>query len=123
PESRAKINDRDLKNHLKRYLPEYMVPGAYVVISQLPLTPNGKVDRRALPKPDLKAEDSSYVAHSNAIEEILAEIWAEILQRNHVSIHDNFFDLGGQSLLAMQLISRVRHVLSIELPLHALFEC
>src|SRR3990172_5603493 len=99
----------ELRHFLKERLPEYMVPSAFVMLDMLPLTPNGKVDRRALPKPDgLHAEtDESYVAPRTPMEKFIAEIWQEALGVDRVSVHDNFFDLGGHSLLSIKVISRI----------------
>jgi amino acid adenylation domain-containing protein len=114
----------ELKSFLMQKLPEYMVPSAFVFLDRLPITPNGKIDRKALPIPDQgrpKLEEV-YVAPRTPVEEIIAEIWAEVLKVHTVGAHDNFFDLGGHSLLATQAMSRIRRVLKVELPLHALFE-
>ena len=99
----------ELRHFLKERLPEYMVPSAFVMLDMLPLTPNGKVDRRALPKPDgLHAEtNESYVAPHTPMEKFIAEIWQEVLGVDRVSVHDNFFDLGGHSLLSIKVISRI----------------
>ena len=88
------------------------------------LTPNGKVDRKALPAPDqIRPElQESFVAPRTPIEEIIAEVWAEVLKLGKVGIHDNFFDLGGHSLLATQMISRVRDAFQMDMPLRTLFE-
>ena len=90
----------------------------------LPLTPNGKVDRKALPSPDRGAADLEqvYVAPRNTAEQIIAGIWAEILGRKRIGVHDNFFDLGGHSLKATQVVSRLRKVFRSEIPLRHLFE-
>ncbi len=114
----------ELKNYLKVKLPDYMVPAAFMVLDALPRTPNGKTDRKALPAPDgLRPElEKSYVAPRTAVEEVLAQMWAEVLGVERVGMQDNFFDLGGHSLLATQLISRVRDYLKVELPLYKLFE-
>ncbi|WP_293066654.1 amino acid adenylation domain-containing protein, partial [Moorena sp. SIO3F7] len=112
-----------LKQYLKERLPEYMVPSGLMVLSQLPLTPNGKVDRKALPAPDLAISASTeYVAPETETQKALAEIWKEVLGIEQVGIHDNFFDLGGHSLMVTQVVSRVRQLLNIELPLIKLFE-
>ena len=113
-----------LRDYLRERLPEYMVPGAVVLLDQLPLTPNGKLDRKALPAPDWGQSESArpYVNPRNPVEEILAGIWAEVLQRERVGVHDNFFELGGHSLLATQVVSRMRKAFGVELPLRALFE-
>ena len=113
-----------LRNFLKEKLPEYMVPSGFVFLDALPLTPNGKVDRKALPAPDQSRPEleQSVVAPRTPIEEIIAEIWAEVLKLGKVGIHDNFFDLGGHSLLATQIISRVRDAFQMDIPLRTLFE-
>jgi len=123
PQQEGALTITDLRHFLKQKLPDYMVPGAFVVLEALPLTPNGKVDRRALPAPDLRKELEEYfVAPRTPIEEMLASIWGNILLIDSVGVHDNFFTLGGHSLLATQVISRVRDTISIELPLRSLFE-
>ncbi|WP_138506146.1 non-ribosomal peptide synthetase, partial [Nostoc sp. PA-18-2419] len=112
----------ELRSFLQKKLPEYMIPSAFVLLESLPLTPNGKVDRRALPKPDLNSTLlEKYVAPRTPIEEILAQIWAQVLKVEQVGIHNNFFELGGHSLLATQLLSRIRNIFKLELPLHSLF--
>lgn len=111
-----------LCDFLKQKLPQYMIPSAFVLLPQLPLLPNGKVDRRKLPKPDAAITiQNTFVPPRNAIEEVLAGIWAKILGVE-LGIHDNFFDLGGHSLLATQVISRIRETFKVELPLRCLFE-
>jgi amino acid adenylation domain-containing protein len=114
----------ELRSFAKEKLPEYMVPSTFVFLDRLPLTPNGKVDRKALPTPDQKRPklEEVYVAPRNPVEEIIAEIWAEVLKVGKVGIHDNFFDLGGHSLLATQVMSRVREAFQLDLPLSRLFE-
>ncbi|MCP4658970.1 MAG: amino acid adenylation domain-containing protein, partial [bacterium] len=115
---------RELREFLKQALPDYMVPAVFVLIDALPLTPNGKVDRRALPAPAAGeiSSEGELTAAGNPTEELLAGIWAEVLDRHEVGADDNFFDLGGHSLLATQVVSRVRETLGVELPLRKLFE-
>ncbi len=122
-ESAGPALDAELRSFLRARLPEPMVPSAFVVLPGLPLGPNGKVDRRALPAPeaDTGTGTSPAVARTPA-EEILAGLWADLLGRESVGVHDSFFDLGGHSLLAARLISRLREPFGIELPLAALFE-
>ena len=114
----------ELRSYLRTKLPEYMVPAAFVVLDSFPLTPNGKIDRRALPVRDRRRPESepSFVAPRTDLEERLAQIWREVLKVERVGIHDNFFDLGGHSLLVMRVIARVRQSLATELPVRAIFE-
>ncbi len=111
----------DLRTFLQTSLPDYMVPGVFVVLDVLPLTPSGKVDRKALPEPTAAAT-ASHVAPRGPVEELLAGIWAEVLRVERVGAADNFFELGGHSLLATQVVSRIRAALGVELPLQRLFE-
>ena len=120
----ASRESRELRNYLAEKLPDFMIPSAFVFLDRLPQTPNGKIDRRALPAPDkTQANDKDqFVAPRTPVEEILCEIWAELLPVNRVGVEDNFFELGGHSLLATQLITRLREVFRIELPLGIVFE-
>jgi amino acid adenylation domain-containing protein/non-ribosomal peptide synthase protein (TIGR01720 family) len=109
--------------YLRQRLPAYMLPEAVVVLPSLPLTANGKVDHRALPVPQDTAEDSSgSVAPLNPVEELLAGIWMEVLGRGPAGAHDDFFRLGGHSLLATRLVSRIRGLFQVEVPLQSVFE-
>ena len=113
---------QQLRDNLKQKLPEYMVPSLFMTLDSLPLTPNGKIDRQALPAPDGEISRShEYVAPRNPSEEILANIFADLLKLNHVGINDNFFEIGGHSLLATQLVSRVRQALNLEVTLKEIF--
>ena len=119
------IFDTDqIKQFLRRMLPEYMIPSMIVVMDEMPLSPSGKVDKKALPAPDLDRSlmKSVYVEPRNDIERELVQICEELLGVDQVGVHDNFFELGGHSLLATQFISRVRESLSVELELRQLFE-
>jgi surfactin family lipopeptide synthetase A len=111
---------QELRDFLKQKLPEYMVPAAVVMLEAIPLTPNGKVDRKALPVPDLHI-DADYVPPSTPTEIAVAGIWREVLQVERVGIHDNFFDLGGNSLLATQVVSRSRARFGLDIALRQLF--
>jgi amino acid adenylation domain-containing protein len=115
---------QELRPFAQQWLPDYMVPTAFVRLDALPLTPNGKVDRHALPIPDpsalLRARPA--LPPRTPVEEILAGIWAEVLGLPQVGVEDNFFELGGHSLLATQVMSRVRQALKVELPLRRFFE-
>ncbi|POA18110.1 non-ribosomal peptide synthetase [Pseudomonas sp. FW300-N1A1] len=121
PEAEAELRTA-LKASLKAQLPEYMVPTHLLFLAQLPLTPNGKVDRKALPKPDTSQSQSSYTAPRTATQHRVAEIWQTVLKLEQVGLSDNFFELGGHSLLVTQVVSRVRQVLNIQVPLRTLFE-
>jgi acyl carrier protein len=112
----------ELRDHVRRSLPEYMVPAAFVVLDRLPLTPNGKLDRKALPAPELGSTEDRYVAPRTPAEEVLAAIWAELLKVERVGVVESFFDLGGHSLLATRMVSRVRERFGVDLPLRAVFE-
>ncbi|MFJ7181787.1 amino acid adenylation domain-containing protein, partial [Streptomyces massasporeus] len=100
----------ELRSHLSGSLPDYMVPALYVPLQRLPLTPSGKVDRRALPTPDPTTThtDTDHTPPRNPTEETLTTIWTDVLGIEHIGIHDNFFDLGGDSILAIQAVSRAR---------------
>ncbi|MBM7440673.1 non-ribosomal peptide synthetase [Streptomyces sp. HB132] len=111
-----------LRDALAETLPHYMVPGAVVLLDDLPLLPNGKVDRRALPEPGPGGDAPAGPGRRTLPEDLLAGIFADVLQRPHVAPHDSFFDLGGHSLLAMRVVSRVRAVLGAEIAVRTLFE-
>jgi acyl carrier protein len=107
----------ELRSFLQAKLPEYMVPPAFVLLDSLPLTPNGKVDRHALPAPDQAQSElaGTFVAPHTLLELLLAESWQDVLGVDRVSIYDNFFDLGGHSLLSMQVIARVEKQLGLRI--------
>jgi amino acid adenylation domain-containing protein/FkbM family methyltransferase len=114
-----------LHAHLAGRLPAYMVPAAFVLMEKLPLTANGKLDRQALPLP--AADDKSQPAQAAAAprsetEKALCAIWSELLKVDNVGIHDDFFDLGGQSLTAIRAVSRIRDTFRVDVPLRNLFE-
>ncbi len=118
----ASARSAELRSYLKKRLPEYMVPGFFVTLEKLPLTPNGKVDRKALPVPKVSGGEGQYVAPRSELEKLMAGTWCETLQLEQVGISDNFFDLGGHSLLAIKVITRIRKIFQLEVPLKALFE-
>jgi len=107
---------------LGKELPDYMVPGAFVALREFPLTPNGKLDRKALPAPDVQVQQSEYAAPRNDTEEQLAAMWAELLGVDKVGINDDFFALGGHSLVAMQVVSQIMQSMGVQLPLETLFD-
>ena len=114
----------DVRQFLKARMPDFMVPSIFTVLDAMPLTSNGKVDREALPKPDSVRRElaANYVAPRTPIEQQIADIWSQVLKLDQVGIHDNFFELGGYSLLAIQIVSRLRPALRVEIPLPMLFE-
>ncbi|HVF49589.1 MAG TPA: amino acid adenylation domain-containing protein, partial [Pyrinomonadaceae bacterium] len=114
----------ELRRYLKNILPEYMIPSAFVTLEALPLTPNGKVDRRALPETDaLRPElEEAYVAPRSELERTVAGVWQEVLNVENVGVHDNFFNLGGHSLLVVQVNSRLREVLQSDVSIIEMFK-
>jgi acyl-coenzyme A synthetase/AMP-(fatty) acid ligase/acyl carrier protein len=117
PVKRPAPGTNELRGFLRDKLPEYMVPADIVVLDELPLTPMGKIDRQSLPPPDLSQPDSvgKLVAPQNPTEVQIAKIWCDVLRVEQVGIHDDFFDLGGNSLTAIEVISRVREFFNVDL--------
>ena len=111
-----------LRNFLKRKLPDYMIPTAFVMLDAIPMMPNGKVNRNALPAPGPTGLTDAPVSPRTPVEEAVAEIWSETLKTDRIGIHDNFFDLGGHSLLATRVISKLQHRFKIDIPLRSIFE-
>ncbi|GAA4316747.1 hypothetical protein GCM10023149_13950 [Mucilaginibacter gynuensis] len=118
----GKFDRGAILDYLKAQLPDYMVPAYLQEIEKIPLTANGKVDRKALPDPEGEQIQGGHQAPKNETEEILAEIWADILELDTVGTTDNFFELGGHSLLAVRLISAVRRAFKAELPISDVFD-
>ena len=112
---------QQLKQHLKTHLPDYMIPSQIIRLDEFPLTPNGKIDRQALPHPNHESQ-SLYEAPRNNIEQQLTEIWSLIVECEKISIHDNFFDLGGHSILAIKLLNEIQKNFNQELSLTSLFQ-
>ncbi|HEY4423385.1 MAG TPA: amino acid adenylation domain-containing protein [Pyrinomonadaceae bacterium] len=120
----ASMPHDELRAALRKKLPEYMLPSAFVFLKALPLTPNGKIDRAALPGPeDVRAGvQAEFVAPRTPVEEKLAGLWAGLLKVKTLGVYDNFFELGGHSLLATQVVSRMRKEFQVEITLVSLFE-
>ena len=114
------ISKNELRQYLKNKLPEFMVPSFFVILEQFPLTPNGKIDKKALPLPEV--ERANYKEPSNENEKTIAEIWAQILKLEKVGIDDNFFSIGGHSLLAVELFAQLQSSFDCKLPLSSLFQ-
>jgi amino acid adenylation domain-containing protein len=116
------VSSTTLRRYLRQSVPDYMVPDVVMSVADFPLTPNGKIDRKALPAPTReRAEDEEYVAPRTALERRLVEIWERELNIRPISVTDNFFDLGVQSIVAAQLFARIEHELGSKLPLGAVF--
>ena len=116
------LEELNLKSYLKEILPEYMIPSYFVQLEKMPLTPNGKLDRKALPEPNMELTLTEYEAPRNEVEEILSRIWSEVLGVERVGINDNFFDLGGHSLKATMLISKIYNNFYVEVPIIEIFK-
>ncbi len=122
PAPGSPVSEQHLRTLLQAHLPGYMVPSIFVFLEAFPLTPNGKVDRKALPPPGRARAVDRQAAPQGAVEDMLAGIWEEALGVTPIGRHDNFFDLGGHSMVATQVISRIRTALQVELPLRRLFD-
>jgi amino acid adenylation domain-containing protein len=114
----------ELRDYLKQKLPEYMVPSIFIIIDNLPRLANGKIDRNALPPPDGSRPvlDYEFVTPRTEIEEMVAQVWRELLRLDRLGVYDNFFDLGGHSLLATRVVGRLRTTFAVDLALRTLFE-
>jgi amino acid adenylation domain-containing protein len=117
PEKDATISPSEMRAHLKRTLPDYMIPSAFVTLEEFPLTPNGKINRLALPAPDSGQLENrhEYAAPCSPMEETLVKIWKQVLEVDYISVHDNFFEIGGHSLLSMQVISQLEKKIGIRI--------
>ncbi|HEY0366789.1 MAG TPA: amino acid adenylation domain-containing protein, partial [Pyrinomonadaceae bacterium] len=119
----SELDTEELRQLVLNSLPDYMAPSAFIVMDALPRTISGKIDRNALPVPGrTRSGMDEYVAPSTHVEKVVAGIWTEVLGIEQVGINDNFFQLGGHSLRATQILSRVRGALNVEVPLRSLFE-
>jgi surfactin family lipopeptide synthetase A len=112
----------ELRQFLTNQLPAYLVPNTFVILESLPLTPSGKCDRRSLPVPEPQELSDHYIAPKSPTEEILAQIWAQVLKVERVGREDNFFELGGHSLLATQVLSRINSAFGLDLSVQIMFE-
>ncbi|MEU0398711.1 amino acid adenylation domain-containing protein [Streptomyces sp. NPDC006197] len=123
PSGAVRPSPEDLRARVRDQLPDYMVPSAVVVLSTLPQTPNGKIDRKALPVPGAAPEaEDGYVAPRDAVEETIAAVWSEVLDVERVGVHDDFFALGGNSILSARAVSRLQAVLGVKFSLRVLFD-
>src|SRR5205814_7005419 len=123
PQDNKGISTTNLRNSLKTKLPAYMVPSILEVIDALPVTANGKINRRALPEPASQTQtDETFVAPSTPIKEMIASAWREVLNLERIGAHDNFFDVGGHSLLAAKVVSLVRNQMNVDLSIVDLFQ-
>jgi acyl-CoA synthetase (AMP-forming)/AMP-acid ligase II len=111
----------ELRDFIKKKLPSYMIPVAFIRMSSLPLTPNGKIDRKALPAPEDIPQVHGYVAPRNEVEQIMANIWENVLGIGQVGIHDNFFDLGGASIQSLQVVANAGFA-GLNLNVESIFE-
>jgi acyl carrier protein len=121
----TEVWDRELRNSLAQTLPDYMVPATFVLLDRIPVTANGKLDKAALPAPNEENQlrREIHAAPRTELEEMVEGIVGPILGLPRVSIHDNFFLLGGHSLMGAQVIAKVRDIFGVELNLRNVFEC
>jgi acyl carrier protein len=119
-----RVTAGELREYMGKQAPEYMTPQAFVLIDEMPLTQNGKVDLKALPAPtDARLEpEETYVAPRNSVEETIVDIWSQLLGVDPVGVNDNFFALGGASILAIQLTSRLKKAFDLELQLRVIYD-
>ena len=122
-EAGAALSIPELRQHLRKQLPDYMVPSGFVILDQIPLTVSGKVDRQALPDVDYENSDlaASYVGPRSETENVITQIWQQVLEVKKLGIHDNFFDLGGHSLLMVQVYNKLREAFHKDVPMVELF--
>ena len=118
------ISHADLRSHLKNFLPDYMIPNHFKRMESFPLTDNGKINLQALHTiaSITRKENFNYVAPETEFERMLAEIWSEVLQIDRIGVHDHFLELGGNSLAAIRIMSRVNNAFDLDMPLNTIFE-
>ncbi|KEO82562.1 hypothetical protein EL26_14340 [Tumebacillus flagellatus] len=124
PKNDQSVTAESLRKFLAEQLPEYMIPSMFMPVGEIPLTPNGKTDRKSLPKPDVDAmvSEQEYVAPRNEMEEQVAAIWSAVLGKEAVSVESKFYELGGDSILALQVVSRLQTAFEMEFPIAAFFD-
>jgi amino acid adenylation domain-containing protein len=124
PQNGSAPTTSELRRFIEKKLPSYMVPAAFILLPSLPLKPNGKIDRQALPSPDTARPglEETFVAPRTPLEKTLADLFASVLEVDQVGVYDDFFELGGNSLLASQIINQVSQVFQVELSVVDLFE-
>jgi len=113
----------DLRQSLHDRLPNFMIPAKFVILHQLPVTENGKIDRLRFPAPAEPSAERSLADPSTETEQVVARIWSQVLGVEHIGVHDDFFEIGGHSLRATQIVSRIRSAFDVDIPLERLFEC
>jgi len=114
----------ELKNFLLTYFPDYMIPVQFIPLEKLPITVNGKIDRKALPLPDTirPVLEIEYVEPQTEFEQIVKEVWSEVLEIDKIGIHDNFLDVGGDSLRGIRVISRLGAEFELEFSINLIFQ-
>lgn len=122
PSKERSVELAGIRNYLKRKLPDYMVPSSFVMLDTIPLTPNGKLNRKRLSRAEGGGFENAYVSPRTESEKRITAIWSDVLGIDRIGIFDNFFEIGGNSLLATQMVARLRAVLSVELPVSRVFD-
>lgn len=119
------LSTLNLRNYLRNLLPDYMVPSVFIFLEAMPLTPNGKLNRLALPRPTRTVSDEkdpkNFTSPRNSVEQKIAAIWMDLLKLDRVGVHDDFFDLGGHSLMSVRMFARIERDLGVRLPYTSLF--
>ncbi|QIV96010.1 amino acid adenylation domain-containing protein [Allofrancisella inopinata] len=120
--SLSKLRPKDIKNYLSKLVPEYMVPNNFIELEYIPLTTNGKINYKALPKVEVISQDDAYIAPSSELEKQLCNIWKEALNHKKIGTHENFFEVGGNSILAIKLVNLINIKLSTQIKVKDLFD-